>query len=68
MTQKKEQPLLTEQQAWDVKQFAVALNTAMYEYPGIYTPNLANRNLLNLTGNPDTPDYDKIIKVMTEGL
>ena len=68
MTQKKEQPLLTEQQAWDVKLFGVAVNSAMYGYPGIYTPNLANRNLLNLTGNPDTPDYDKIIKVMTEGL
>lgn len=65
MAKTKSEPLLTEQQAWDLREFASALNGAMYN---VYTPNLMNQNLLNLNTNPETPDYDNIIQALMQGL
>jgi len=65
MAEKKGEPYLTEQEAWDLRKFASALNGAMYN---VFTPNLMNQNLLNLNQNPETPDYDSIIQALMQGL
>lgn len=49
---------LTKEQAYDVVAFASALTN------GFYTPHLNNYNLVSLTGNTKTPDYDKVIKAL----
>ena len=49
---------LTKEQVYDVVAFASALTN------GFYTPHLNNYNLVSLTGNTKTPDYDKVIKAL----
>ncbi len=51
---------LTEEQVYDVVAFASALTGDV----GFYTPQLNNYNLVSLTGNSKTPDYDKVIKAL----
>lgn len=62
---KQSQPYLTEQQAWDVKKFASALNDTIM---GFYTPDMLNQNLLNLTSSPNAPDYNEVIDSLMSGL
>lgn len=57
---KQEQDGLTKEQVYDVVAFASALTGNV----GFYTPQLNNYNLLSLTGNTNTPDYDKILKAL----
>lgn len=45
----KQEEELTEEQVWDVLQFAKHLNTM---YPGVFTPELVNTQLKNLNLNP----------------
>lgn len=51
---------LTKEQVYDVVAFAQSLIGTS----GFYTPDLLNYNLISLTGNTETPDYQKVIKAL----
>lgn len=61
--------LLTEQQAWDVVQFATALNDGITGAGGLYNPWLQNQNLKELNNDStDTPNYEKVVQALTDGM
>lgn len=61
MTEEKQ--LLTKEQVWDVLAFADSLNRG-FDIGGVYTPDMLNQNLVNLTNNVNVPSYEKIIKAL----
>nr|DAK91385.1 MAG TPA: portal protein [Caudoviricetes sp.] len=61
MTEEKQ--LLTKDQVWDVLAFADKLARG-FDIGGVYTPELLNQNLVNLTNNTNIPNYEKVIKAL----
>lgn len=61
------EPLLSENQVWSVLEFAQALNNTI-PIGGLFTPDLLNRNLVNLNNNPKTPTYEQVVSALTEAV
>lgn len=56
-----EEELLSKNQVWDVLEFA---QTLYNQLDGVYTPDVLNQNLLNLTNDVQTPTYNKIVSAL----
>lgn len=65
-----QKPLLSEQEAWGLLEFANALTFGVSgegnisSYLGYYTPDLLNQNMIGLNNNARVPTYDKLIKAL----
>lgn len=62
--------LLTEEQVWDVIEFARQLNGDLkwLKGGGVYTPDVLHSNLLSLNNNAQVPSYDKVIKTLSDAV
>lgn len=69
MAEEKEK-LLTEQQVWDVIEFAKSLNDGLnwLKGGGVYTPDILHSNLLNLNNDAEVPTYDKVMKDLANAM
>lgn len=61
------EPLLNEEQVWDVLEFAQALGSGVGgigNYYGYYTPDLLHQNLVRLNNDAQIPTFEKLIKAL----
>ena len=56
--------VLSEEQVKWLQEVAVAFSETTLNHSNIFTPSLLNQNLINLNNNPETPNYDKLVKAL----
>lgn len=56
--------VLSEEQVKWLQEIAVAFSETTLNHSNIFTPSLLNQNLINLNNNPETPNYDKLVKAL----
>lgn len=67
---KQGEPLISQEQVWDVLQFADALYKG-YPYlygGGVYTPDILNQNLENLNNDAKVPTYKRMINALSHAV
>lgn len=71
MEKKSQEPLLSENQAWDLLEFAQALTLGasnVSSYLGYYTPDLLNQNLVELNNNARVPTFNTLLKALNDAV
>ena len=58
--------VLSEEQVKWLQEVAVAFSETTLNHSNIFTPSLLNQNLINLNNNPETPNYDKLVKALED--